>query len=129
MAVIFADYFLFDRIFGDINDSVMARANSYLIELQLDKKVSISEGRFSTLALSDGQRKRLALLVALLEDKPLYLFDEWAAEQDPHFRTVFYRKILPDLKSRGKAVIVISHDDKYFDVADQILRMENGMLV
>ena len=78
--------------------------------------------------MSDGQRKRLALLVAFLEDKSLYLFDEWAADQDPIFKKVFYRKILPELKQQGKAVVVISHDDKYFDAADKIFVMEQGKL-
>jgi len=68
----------------------------------------------------------LALLVSLVEDKELYLFDEWAADQDPEFRDVFYNKLLPELKSRGKLVIVISHDDRYFHKADQIVKLEQG---
>jgi putative ATP-binding cassette transporter len=101
----------------------------YLTDLGLDRKVTIEAGRFSTLALSDGQKKRLALLVAFLEDRELYIFDEWAADQDPLFKDVFYHRILPALKARNKAVVVISHDDRYFHVANQILVMEDGKLI
>ena len=89
-------------------------------------KVRFENGRFSTLALSDGQRRRLALLCALVEDRDLYLFDEWAADQDPEFKAIFYRRVLPDLRAAGKAVIAITHDDRYFDVADRLVFMENG---
>ena len=75
------------------------------------------------------QRKRLALLTAYLEDRPIYLFDEWAADQDPMFKEIFYRTLLPELKRRHKAVVVITHDDRYFDCADRILKLENGQIV
>jgi putative ATP-binding cassette transporter len=91
--------------------------------------VRFEGGRFSTLALSDGQKRRLALLVAFLEDAELYLFDEWAADQDPHSKAVFYERILPGLKARGKAVVAISHDDRYFHLADRLLVMQEGLLV
>lgn len=128
IAAIYSDYYLFDRLFGDLPEQTLARAEGYLQELGLAGKVSIRDGRFSTLALSDGQRRRLALLVAFLDDKNLYLFDEWAADQDPAFKDIFYRRLLPDLKARGKCVVAISHDDRYFDVADQVLEMESGVL-
>src|SRR6266536_1713589 len=79
--------------------------------------------------LSQGQRKRLALLTAYLEDRPFYLFDEWASDQDPQFKDIFYRKLLPDLKARGKTVLVITHDDKYFNLADRIIKLDYGQLV
>jgi putative ATP-binding cassette transporter len=128
LSAIFSDYFLFDRLLGETKGDAMAMANAYLNELGLEGKVAITDGVFSTLSLSDGQRKRLALLVAFMEDKPLYLFDEWAADQDPVFKDIFYNKILPDLKQRGKAVVVISHDDRYFDVADKVIFMEDGKI-
>ena len=85
-------------------------------------------GPFSTTDLSQGQRKRLALLTAYLEDRPIYLFDEWAADQDPVFKKVFYTQLLPELKARGKAVLVISHDERYFGMADRVLRLDYGKL-
>jgi putative ATP-binding cassette transporter len=90
--------------------------------------VTVKDGRFSTTELSTGQRKRLALVAAYLEDRPVYLFDEWAADQDPAFKRVFYTTLLPELKARGKTVIVITHDDAYFGLADRIVRLEDGRL-
>ena len=92
----------------------------------LKKRLTFENGRFSTLALSDGQRRRLALLVTLLEDKSLYLFDEWAADQDPTFKSIFYYDILSRLKDQGKVIVVISHDEKYFDAADKLIEIEEG---
>ena len=129
VGAIFSDYFLFDRILIELDGEMDSIVQEYLEQLHLSEKVKVSNGKFSTLALSDGQRKRLALLVAFLEDKDLYLFDEWAADQDPIFKSIFYRKILPELRDKGKAVVVISHDERYFDVADQMLVMEQGKLI
>jgi putative ATP-binding cassette transporter len=90
--------------------------------------VKVEDGALSTVDLSQGQRKRLALLTAYLEDRPIFLFDEWAADQDPLFKEVFYYSLLPELKARGKTVIVISHDDRYYHVADRIIKLNYGQL-
>jgi putative ATP-binding cassette transporter len=89
----------------------------------------VRDGRFTTTDLSTGQRKRLALVHAYLERRPVIVFDEWAADQDPAFRRVFYTDILPDLKRQGRTLIVISHDDRYFHVADRIVQMSGGRIV
>jgi putative ATP-binding cassette transporter len=91
--------------------------------------VKVANGVLSTTAVSQGQRKRLALLTAYLEDRPFYLFDEWASDQDPYFKRIFYTELLPDLKARGKTVLVISHDDKYFDIADRLIKLDYGKIV
>ena len=122
---IFADYYLFDDVIqGD--KPIPADADRYLKRLEIGHKVTITDGVFSTTDLSTGQRKRLALVNAWLEERPVLVFDEWAADQDPTFRRIFYTELLPDLKRLGKTIIVISHDDRYFNVADQIVRMEAG---
>ncbi len=105
-----------------------ARANHLLARLALDRKVSVENGRFSTRDLSTGQRKRLALVAAVLEDRPFLVFDEWAADQDPAFKTVFYREILPELKALGKTLLVISHDDRFFTCSDRVVHMESGRI-
>ena len=125
---IYSSFYLFEQLLMDVDTETKALIKHYLKEFHLDKKVSIDNGVFSTTQLSDGQRKRLALLVGFLDDKGLYLFDEWAADQDPEFKHVFYTEILSDLKVKNKAVVVISHDDKYFSCADKILKMNNGQL-
>jgi len=130
-SAVFFDFHLFDHLpegKGGLADPD-GDSRRYLRELQLDGKVGVTDGKLSTLALSQGQRKRLALLSAYLEDRPLYLFDEWAANQDPYFKEVFYRRLLPQLKARGKTVLVISHDDRYFDVADRVVHFSEGKIV
>jgi putative ATP-binding cassette transporter len=127
IGAIFSDYYLFDRILRSTSKS-SEKIIEHLELLNLNNKVEISNGVFSTLDLSDGQRRRLALLVTLIDDKEIYIFDEWAADQDPMFKDIFYRKILPDLKARGKLVLVISHDDRFFDVADQLIFMADGKI-
>ncbi len=127
-SAVFSDYFLFDDLVG-LGAGDAGDARERLAAMRLDGKVRVVDGRFSTTALSQGQRKRLALVAAYLEDRPAYLFDEWAADQDPVFRRVFYEEILPELKRRGKAVVVISHDDQYYAAADRLVRLERGRVV
>lgn len=131
-AAIFTDFHLFESLLGISGDGSVgldARANELLAQLHLGRKVSVAGGRFSTRDLSQGQRKRLALVVAYLEDRPFLVFDEWAADQDPQFKDVFYHSLLPELRRRGKTVLVISHDERYFPVADRLIRMDNGRIV
>lgn len=127
-ATVFSDFFLFESLLGVSASHANERAREYLTRLRLDHKVRVENGIFSTTELSQGQRKRLALLVCCLEDRPVFLFDEWAADQDPTFREVFYFILLPELKARGKTIVVISHDDRYFSVADRVVHMEFGHL-
>jgi len=127
-SAIFSDFYLFDQLLDIPSDELDVAANQLLTKLQLNHKVHVAEGAFSTRTLSQGQRKRLAMVVAHLEQRPFLVFDEWAADQDPVFKDVFYRQMLPELKAQGKTVLVISHDDKYFDCADRLLRMEEGQL-
>ena len=127
-SAVFSDYFLFDRITGGARAGLDGRARDYLDRLHLNHKVSVEGGVFSTTQLSSGQRKRLALLCAYLEDRPFYLFDEWASDQDPLFKDVFYTQLLPELRSRNKAVLVITHDDRYFSCADRLIRLDYGKI-
>ncbi|GEK10961.1 cyclic peptide export ABC transporter [Pseudoalteromonas sp. SCSIO 43201] len=127
-STVFGDYYLFDRLLNVPCEQLEQKGNALIRKLNLHHKVSIEAGRFTTQRLSQGQRKRLALVVAYLEDRPFYLFDEWAADQDPVFKDVFYRELLPELRDKGKTVLVITHDDKYFALADRLLKMENGCL-
>lgn len=127
-SAIFADFYLFDRLLGLDTKVLAPKIQAYLQKLKIDHKVKLEGDRFSTTALSTGQRKRLALLTSWLEDRPIYLFDEWAADQDPGFRELFYTEFLPELRSRGKTVFVISHDDHYFHIADRVIKLEYGQL-
>jgi cyclic peptide transporter len=128
-AAVFSDFHLFRKLYGIDYVSKHDDIDHYLNVLQLQGKVAIPDGIVSTLQLSTGQRKRLALLISYLEDRPVYLFDEWAADQDPEFRRFFYDKLLPELKDRGKCVIAITHDDRFFGMADRVVKMETGKVV
>ncbi|CCG42238.1 cyclic peptide export ABC transporter [Magnetospirillum molischianum] len=128
ISAVFADYHLFRRLYG-IPPEAWQAAKPLLVRLGLDTKVRIEDATFSTLALSAGQRKRLALVVADMENKPVLILDEWAADQDPHFRRLFYEEILPAYRAQGKIVICVTHDDRWFGVADRILAMRDGTFV
>jgi putative ATP-binding cassette transporter len=127
-AVIFSDCFIFEKLFGlgAPGGDLDAEANRYLAKFDLRHKVSVEGGVFSNTRLSHGQRKRLALLTACLEDRQVYIFDEWAAEQSPGFKDFFYLRLLPELVARRKTVLVITHDDRYYHIADHIIRLDGG---
>jgi putative pyoverdin transport system ATP-binding/permease protein len=127
-SAVFSDFYMFEKLLGLSRPALDEQARDYLKQLHLDNHVEIRDGIFSRTELSRGQQKRLALLNAYLEDRPIYIFDEWAADQDPMFKQVFYCQILPELKNRGKAVIVISHDDRYYHVADHLIKLDYGKL-
>ena len=126
-SAVFTDFYLFDRLYG-ISPVAWAEADRLLDWLEISKKTRFQEGRFTNLNLSTGQRKRLALIAAILEERPVLVFDEIAADQDPGFRRRFYEEILPELRNLGYTVVAVTHDDRYFSSADRILFMEEGRL-
>jgi putative pyoverdin transport system ATP-binding/permease protein len=128
-SAVFSDFYLFQTMFGLVDNQLDQRASEYLQRLKLDHKVQIEKGKLSTTDLSQGQRKRLALLTAFLEDRPIYIFDEWAADQDPYFKDIFYMHLLPELTARHKTVFVITHDDRYYHLAERIITLDNGQVV
>lgn len=126
-STIFSDFYVFKQALNrDGKPASDKQVQHYLKRLSLEDKVTVKDGCLSTVELSHGQKKRLALVLSYLEDSPVCLFDEWAADQDPDFRHFFYQELLPELKSKGKSVIVISHDDRYFSSADKLYKFESG---
>ena len=128
-SVVFSDFHVFHKLLGQSDSQSDRLALQYLRLLHMEKKVTVHERTFSTLDLSQGQRKRLALVTAYLEDRPIYVFDEWAADQDPQYKEIFYKTLLPDLRERGKLVVVITHDDRYFHLGNQVIKLEDGKMV
>ena len=128
-AAVFTEDPLFDHVLGVPPAEAEARGNVFIEELRLAHKVALRGTAFSTIDLSQGQRRRLLLVGALLEDRPILLLDEWAADQDPQFRLFFYDAVLPALRARGKTLVLITHDDRYFERADRVLKIENGQIV
>lgn len=127
-STIFTDFHLFERLYG-IEDVDYRRVDELLKTMGLSKKTTFKNNGFSNTDLSTGQKKRLAYIASVLEDKQIYIFDEWAADQDPEFRQYFYEILLKDLKSKGKTVIAVSHDDRYFFAADKIIKIEYGRII
>ncbi len=126
-AAVFGDFHLSRHLDG-VSDDALAELPQLLAEFGLDAKVEMRGRVFNTVDLSTGQRKRLALVAALLERRPILLLDEWAADQDPNFRRVFYRDLLPKIQARGVTIIAVTHDSRYFSVADRQMHMEDGVI-
>jgi putative ATP-binding cassette transporter len=127
-SAIYTDFHLFDKFYG-VKNIDASTVNYWLKKMKMEDKVEYSDGGFTRTSLSTGQRKRLAFIAAMLEDKPILVMDEFAADQDPQFRKYFYETLLPELKLMGKTVIAVTHDDHYFHVADRLLKMEEGRMV
>jgi putative ATP-binding cassette transporter len=128
-SVAFADGYVFPDFLGLEADAIDERAGDGLKRLGLAPQVSVQGRSFSTMNLSQGQRRRLVLLGVLLEDRPICVLDEWAANQDLAFKEYFYNKLLPELRATGKALLVISHDESHFHVADRVIRLQDGRLI
>ncbi|WP_226858766.1 cyclic peptide export ABC transporter [Diaphorobacter aerolatus] len=131
---VFSDFYLFENLMpvgpdGATTATLPQAAQPYLQRLEIAHKVSVKDGAFSTVDLSTGQRKRLALVHAYLDGRPVMVFDEWAADQDPAFRHLFYTELLPELRAKGHLLVVISHDDRYFHLADRVITMRAGRIV
>ncbi|GAB4518962.1 MAG: cyclic peptide export ABC transporter [Roseibium sp.] len=124
---VFVDFHLFDRLYG-LEDIDPVRVNRMIAEMGLANKVSFADGHFDRIHLSTGQRKRLALIAALVEDRPICVFDEWSAEQDVHFRDYFYNVLIPRLRDEGRTVIATTHDEKYWKVADRVVKLDLGKI-
>lgn len=129
-SAIFSDYYLMRHVIDEHGSAVtQLQAAELLKALYLEDKVSVADGMLSSINLSQGQKKRLAMLISVFENKNIIIFDEWAADQDPYFKDIFYSQILPDLKNKGKLVIVVSHDEQYFNRADRIFKLNGGQLM
>jgi putative ATP-binding cassette transporter len=126
-STVFTDFHLFDQLYG-VPSPDPQRVEDLLRQLRLGQKAAIVDNAFSTTKLSTGQRKRLALIAAVLEDRPVIIFDEWTADQDPEFRETFYKDLLPQLRREGRTVIAVTHDDRYFKYCNRLITMQDGRI-
>jgi putative ATP-binding cassette transporter len=128
-STVFTDFHLFDRLYGLPEGVDDAEVNAWIDRLGLAGKTRCEDGRFTRTDLSTGQRKRLAFIAAVLEGRPVCLFDELAADQDPAFRRRYYEELLPELKAAGRTLLIVSHDEAWFHTADRVLRLDAGHIV
>jgi len=126
--VVFGDFYLFQRLYG-IDNPDPKFVEALLTDLQIQDKTRLDGDMFTTTDLSSGQRKRLAYAVSRLSDRQIYVFDEFAADQDPGFREYFYKAIVPELKRQGKTVVAVTHDDRWFASGDRLIKLEYGKIV
>ena len=127
-SAVLSDFFLFDNTLRKDENVNGHNIMTFIKRLELENILSFTDGKIDTVSLSSGQKKRLAMVIACMDNRSIMVLDEWAADQDPRFKKIFYQEILPKLKSEGVTLIVISHDDRYFHVADRVITLESGSL-
>jgi putative ATP-binding cassette transporter len=127
-SAIYSDFHLFRKLYG-MYDTTDEEVEAWMKKLELPERIQFRNHTFSDLNLSTGQKKRIALIVSILEKRPVIILDEWASDQDPEFRKFFYEKIIPELRAMDKIVIAITHDDHYFHLADHLLMIDQGKLL
>ena len=97
--------------------------------MKLDDVITDDKEESARRKFSKGQSKRMSMIFALLEKKPILILDEWAADQDPHFRKYFYEELIPMFKAQGKTVVAVTHDDAYFHLANRIIKFDYGSII
>jgi putative ABC transport system ATP-binding protein len=100
-----------------------ARADQLLGELGLDDRADNLAGQ-----LSGGQRQRVAIGRALMNDPELVLFDEPTSALDSHLGDQVVSLIRDEMKSRGTAAIIVTHDERITHYADRTVRIEDGRI-
>ncbi len=126
-SIIFTDFHLFKKLYG-LEPMEKEKVQKYLKMMQMQEKTHYTNGSFTNIQLSSGEKKRLAYITAILEDKPVFVFDGWAADQDPYFKKYFYEVLLQNLKAMGKTVITVTHNDQYFHLAERVIKIEKGKI-
>lgn len=129
IAAVFTDNHIFSNNYDNYSLENNDKYRKLLETMELDKVIIDDKEESARRSFSKGQGKRMSLIFALLENKPILVLDEWAADQDPHFRKYFYEKLVPKLKQEGKTIIAVTHDDAYFKYADRIIKFDYGQIV
>ncbi len=129
ISAVFTDNHLFSNNYDSYSLVNNERYEELIKIMKLDKIVVDDKEQSARRNFSKGQSKRMSMIFALLENKPILVLDEWAADQDPHFRKYFYENLMPRLKQEGKTIIAVTHDDAYFKHADRIIKFDYGKIV
>ena len=129
MTAIFTNNHIFSHNYDDYQLKENDEYRGLLETMRLDQVVTDDNEESARRKFSKGQSKRMSMIFALLEKKPILILDEWAADQDPHFRKYFYEELIPKLRAAGKTIIAVTHDDAYFHLADRIIKFDYGKIV
>jgi len=100
-----------------------ARADVLLQELGLTDRA-----RNLPAQLSGGQRQRVAIGRALMNEPGLVLFDEPTSALDSQLGDQVVRLIRDEMKERGTAAIIVTHDDRITHYADRTVHIEDGRI-
>lgn len=128
IAAVFTDDHIFSHNYEEYTVENNPEYKQLLEVMELDKVITDDKESSARRKFSKGQSKRMSLIFALMEKKPILVLDEWAADQDPYFRKFFYEELIPKLKAEGKTIIAVTHDDAYFHLADRILKFNYGKI-
>jgi putative ABC transport system ATP-binding protein len=79
--------------------------------------------------LSGGERQRVAIARAWMNDPELILADEPTASLDTERGREVVQMLADEVKLRGKAAVMVTHDHRMLDLCDRILYMEDGRFV
>jgi|688.fasta_scaffold30512_7 putative ABC transport system ATP-binding protein len=100
-----------------------ARADQLLDELGLSDRASNLPSE-----LSGGQKQRVAIGRALMNEPALVMFDEPTSALDTKLGEQTVGLIRDEMKSRGTAAIIVTHDDRITRYADRTVRITDGRL-
>ncbi|KTT67954.1 ATP-binding cassette domain-containing protein [Sphingomonas sanguinis] len=130
LSIVFCDFHIFDHVLDSAgNLAPTTSTQPRILELGLADVIEVRDGKLSRTEASAGQRKRIALLQLMLEDRDVLILDEAAADLDPEFKHYFYREMLSRFKAAGKTIILATHDAEYFACADRVVYMQDGRLI
>lgn len=107
------------RIDGDAKD----RAAELLDELGLGKRGDSMPGQ-----LSGGQQQRVAIGRALMNDPSLVLVDEPTSSLDSELGKQVMDLLEREIKGRGVAAVIVTHDERVLDYGDRTVRIVDGAL-
>ncbi len=127
-SAVFSEFYLFRHLDG-LSEEDRKRLQEHIEEMGLVEGISIVDNQFTSLELSTGQLRRLALSLALAEERPIVVLDEFASDQDPGRRKFFYDVLVPRLAKAGHCLIAVTHDEHCFDKSDRLIRMEDGKII
>ncbi|MBB3072554.1 putative ABC transport system ATP-binding protein [Paenibacillus baekrokdamisoli] len=78
--------------------------------------------------LSGGERQRVAIARAFMNDPGVILADEPTASLDSKRGRAVVELIASEVKQRGKAAVMVTHDERVLDLCDRIVTIKDGML-